>query len=66
MDMLLMSQKNTILGSISSVAPEVIRGEEYDISADMWSLGVIYYEMITGELPFSTIPTTAQVKILHQ
>lgn len=47
-DNLLEYSRNTVVGSMCSVAPEVIKGEKYDIGADMWSLGVVYYEMLTG------------------
>lgn len=39
-------------GSIAYMAPEIIKGVDYDISCDLWSIGVIAYELLTGEPPF--------------
>lgn len=34
------------------MAPEILRGETYEESADVFSFGVILWEMLTGEVPF--------------
>lgn len=43
---------NTVCGSPLYMAPEVIKGMPYNNSVDLWSVGVIIWEMVTGSVPF--------------
>lgn len=45
---------STLIGTPFYMAPEVIKQEEYSYNVDIWSLGVVFYEMLTGILPFGS------------
>lgn len=42
----------TVIGSPDYMSPEEIKGESYAFSADLWSIGVCLYELLTGCIPF--------------
>lgn len=44
---------NTLCGSPLYMAPEVLSERQYDSHADLWSLGVMMFEMLVGHVPFS-------------
>ena len=46
-------QASTLSGTLSYMAPEVLRGEAADYRSDLWALGVVLYEAASGRLPFA-------------
>lgn len=56
---------NTMLGSPIYMAPEVIKGEVYTNKADIWSLGVVLYQMVFGKCPFESKSIAKLIKMLE-
>lgn len=48
------TQGNAILGSPAYLAPEQIKGEEVTPQSDIYSLGILLFELLTGKLPFAS------------
>ena len=56
-----MTAPEVLVGTPSHVAPELVRGDRGDVRADIYSFGVLLFEMLTGRLPFETDNALAMV-----
>ena len=49
---LTLENRSTFCGTIEYMAPEIVGSENYDYSVDIWSLGILLYELLYGHSPF--------------
>jgi serine/threonine protein kinase len=60
------ADRNLIFGTARYMSPEQIRGLEVDSRTDLWSFGVVFYEMLAGAVPFQSETKSEVVNlILH-
>lgn len=57
------TQEGIVLGTPHFMSPEQIKGEKVDASTDIYALGIIMYEMVTGKLPFNA---DSPMTLLHK
>src|SRR5215213_10036146 len=54
-----LTRAGLIVGTPEYMAPEVVTGDQAGANADLYALGVVAYEMLTGHVPFHGVNTTA-------
>ncbi|HEY3486865.1 MAG TPA: bifunctional protein-serine/threonine kinase/phosphatase [Gammaproteobacteria bacterium] len=57
-----LTQRDLALGTINYSAPEILGGNKGGMQSDLYSVGVIAYEMLTGHLPYGEEPTARKLQ----
>lgn len=58
------TSKGNVLGSVHYLAPELAKGGSASMQSDIYSLGIVFYELLTGDVPYKA-DTPIQVALAH-
>jgi tetratricopeptide (TPR) repeat protein/predicted Ser/Thr protein kinase len=62
-----LTEKGTVVGTLAYMSPEILRGEPADARSELWALGVMLHEMVSGTRPFQgTTPYALSSAILRE
>ena len=59
-----LTQANNVMGSVHYLAPELARGEKASPQSDIYALGIVFYEMLAGDVPFKA-DQAVQIALKH-
>ena len=59
-----LTSKDSVLGSVHYLAPELVNGEKSSLKSDIYSLGIVMYELLRGDVPFKG-DNPAQIALKH-
>jgi serine/threonine-protein kinase len=63
---LINTDAGTVMGTASYMSPEQAKGISVDARSDIWSIGVVIYEMVTGLMPFAGDTSTETISLILQ
>ena len=64
MDAIQLTQVDSVMGSVHYMAPECARGEIASVQSDVYALGIVFYELLSGQVPFAA-EVSVQVALKH-
>ena len=63
-DALQLTQSDSVMGSVHYLAPELAKGEQATVQSDIYALGIVFFELLSGQVPFSA-DQPVQVALKH-
>jgi eukaryotic-like serine/threonine-protein kinase len=64
MDATQLTQVDSVMGSVHYMAPECARGEMASVQSDVYALGIVFYELLSGQVPYAA-EVSVQVALKH-
>lgn len=60
------NRRTTLCGTLDYLPPEMIEGKPHDEKVDLWSLGILCYELLCGNPPFEADSETVTYKLISR
>lgn len=57
-------EENSVMGSVHYISPEQVKGSKIDLRSDIYALGIIMYEMLTGSVPYNGT-SAVDIALMH-